>query len=92
MTDDIREAMKWLPFSTAPKDGSNFFAYDADDGGGLYHGIVIARWVEADEYDIADGYESEWEVLCPTLGDSLHGCNLTHWLPFPLPPTPEDFQ
>jgi len=73
---------EWQTFDSAPKDGNPFIAWDGDDGGGIYNGVVIARWVECEE----DPDESEWEVMCPLAGDCLHGCNLTHWQPFPSAP------
>lgn len=76
---------QWQPFDTAPKDGSTILAYDGDDGGGIFNGIVCARWCEAEP---DDEWESEWDVF-EIGGDCLHGCNLTYWMP--LPPAPEHY-
>jgi hypothetical protein len=77
---------EWQDIKTAPKDGSTFLAFDADDGGGIYCGVVACRWMHADE---DDEWESEW-IVSEVGGDSeLHGCNLTHWMPLPAPPKRE---
>jgi Protein of unknown function (DUF551) len=71
----------WQDISTAPKDGTVFLAFDDDNGSFVSVGVVAAHW------DDGDGeYEPEWIVSEIGTGDSLNGCNLTHWMPLPKPP------
>ena len=76
---------EWQPLSTAPKDGKVYLGFDADDGGGLYCGVVAIHWRNAHE-DIPEEYPAEWCVSEIGSGDKLRGCNLTHWQPLPEPP------
>lgn len=80
----------WQPIDTAPKDGSYIHVYDAAsarDFGDPKAGICAAVWVDADEEEIAEGVEPQWQVQPYVEGlDCTYDFELTHWMPLPAAP------
>jgi hypothetical protein len=71
--------MKWQARDTAPKDGSDFLAYHADDG---YSG----EWYVILSYDPQGYMDFKWQS-----DEGYHPIGFfTHWMPLPEPP--EDSQ
>lgn len=61
---------EWQPIETAPKDGTEFAAYDKATG--TKH---VTWWDIYDWYDPDQHYYSEAPAFNPT-----------HWMPLPAPP------
>lgn len=64
--------MEWQPISTAPKDGTEVWAYNGEQ--------ARMRWIEGHEYALWAWAD---EVLCDVDPSPEQP---THWMPLPPPP------
>ena len=84
---------KWQPIETAPKDGTQFMAYQADDGRG-HSFFAVARmlreeWHAYEPIDGTDTYRREKKSRLVMVPDH-HWFKPTHWMPLPAPPEAEE--
>lgn len=76
--------MDWKPISSAPKDGSKFFAAAPD-----YEWPEVIYWEKYPaEVQEEAGDEGFWRYAEQLLADvaDVEMEALTHWMPLPLPP------
>lgn len=66
----------WLPFATAPDDGSEILVYREDAG------VFTAFFAEPTD---PTGEEDDW-FWCSMNGEDLTGELPSHWMPFPEAP------
>jgi hypothetical protein len=73
----IREtrAPDWQPIETAPKDGSTFLAYTAEEGIDFFHWQGLSGDVPVGWRDSFINVYREGDARGPS-----------HWMPLPLPP------
>lgn len=66
---------KWLPIETAPKDGTEFLGYNPD-----LFGVCLAQWDTKGWFVDKDAQG----------GGGFENVELTHWMPLPKPPGPNE--
>lgn len=78
---------EWQDIVSAPKDGSYIIA--ARFSGQALKWVKHSRWITADEIaEIECGEPDEYEAGWTDGDDDGEPCYPTHWLPWPLPPSP----
>jgi len=68
---------EWMPIETAPKDGTEFLAYDS-----VAKKCDVAVWGEI--WQDFDAVQSDGEYS--PAEDEFQGERITHWMPLPEPP------
>ena len=91
--EKAREAMRWRPIESAPKDRAVLLAFPSEDTGyvAISPPMCIAYW---DQYYAPGGYGYIGDGMSPWVAihsgntvDNLYSGEPTHWLP--LPPAPD---
>lgn len=81
---------QWMPIETAPRDGTEIFAYLPEEGNLVgVQMYFISREHCQKEYDDPDYMEEGWYVsYCYDNWNSYQDISLkpTHWMPLPAPP------
>lgn len=71
---------EWQPIETAPKDGTSFIAYTAEEGVDFFH------WQDLSPSDAPVGWRDSF-INVYREGDPR---GPTHWMPLPPPPSKPD--
>lgn len=69
----LRDLTEWRDIATAPKDGTEVFAWDGSDNIICHWHGSVAGWVT--DWETVSGYDVGWNKVSPT-----------HWLPLPSTP------
>lgn len=83
------EAPAWQPIKTAPKDGTPVLLFWRDNYGRELEWIGVGQWYRYREGGERRGGWTGSSIWCSEPGSwsSVLGEKVTHWMPFPAPPT-----
>lgn len=86
----MTDTREWQDISTAPKiEGKYLLGFDSESAeahGDAKAGVCVLYWMEPDE-----DFDGGWEVRPFSEGlDCIEWTNITHWMPLPLPPAPQE--